>query len=328
MTRTRGDDLPMTGPLLFERTKAHWNFLRTHPAFRAHPLAVLKRLMLWRVLTVFGRPCHVGLARWNLKVEVPTQWRGPGKVIFAFREHYDAELIYLERFLRSDDVFIDVGANLGLYSLVASRLVGPSGRVLAIEPFKPTFARLERNVGLNGAINVTAVHAGISDQNETVTLTMHEDDSRISLHRAGTAADNCADGESVEAYTLDRVLSDHGFERVDFIKVDVEGAEELVLRGAGKTLDRWHPTILFEINKQAAESVGLDVRLPYARLVQQGYKIFRISHDGRLQAVDALPEDGNYFAKFPTLPTGPRLGPDWKADAGEGFGAGSGGNVR
>lgn len=289
----------MPGPLLFERTKAHWNFLRTHPAFRAHPLAVLKRLMLWRVLTVLGRPCHVGLARWNLKVEVPTQWRGPGKVIFAFREHYDAELIYLERFLRSDDVFIDVGANLGLYSLVASRLVGPSGRVLAIEPFKTTFARLERNVGLNGAINVTAVHAGISDQNETVTLTMHEDDSRISLHRAGTAADNCADGESVEAYTLDRVLSDHGFERVDFIKVDVEGAEELVLRGAAQSLRQWRPMILFEINRKATELMELDVHSPYSSLVALGYEIFRVTQDGELRQVNSLPPDGNYIARFP-----------------------------
>ena len=76
----------------------------------------------------------VNLRRWNIPIFLPPRWRGIEKLVFVFRENYEPELIYLEKVLSSKAVFIDVGANLGIYALVASRLVGRAGRVIAIEP--------------------------------------------------------------------------------------------------------------------------------------------------------------------------------------------------
>lgn len=283
-----------------------WSFLSAHPVFRTDAPGVLRRLAQWRILTALRRPCHVAIDRWNLLLEVPAQWRGPGKVLFLFREHYDDQLVHLGVFLATGDVFIDVGANLGIYALAASRLVGPTGSVLAIEPASETFARLERNIERNDAAHVTPLHLAIADHHGTLDLNMHIDDSRISLRLPG--ADSAGrDSERVAVRTLDAVLSANHIDHVDVIKIDVEGAEELVFRGAIESIRRWHPTILFEVNGPAATAMGLDTNYPFTCLREHGYVISTMSPDGTLQPVLTSPPVANYVATFPAAEPERRL---------------------
>ena len=75
-----------------------------------------------------------------------TRWRGVEKLIFVFRENYESELAFLESALLPGKTFVDVGANSGIYALAASRIVGPSGRVIAFEPSLQSFPTLKTNI--------------------------------------------------------------------------------------------------------------------------------------------------------------------------------------
>src|SRR5258706_15783582 len=89
------------------------------------------------------------LPRWNVRMFFPAQRKGFGKFIFAFREYYEPELAYLEKVLSPGKIFIDVGANFGVYTLVASKLAGAAGRVIPIEPTAQAFSVLRQNIALN-----------------------------------------------------------------------------------------------------------------------------------------------------------------------------------
>ena len=132
-------------------------------------------------------------------------------------------------------VFLDIGAHAGYFSLLASVRVGDSGCVYAIEPNPRTYAALERHLEVNGVANVHAAMCGLADH--PGSLTLHAPPSTIDynatvLPRAGwTRVD-------VPARTLDDCVRKWGVERVDLMKIDVEGAEPLVLAGGATTLGR------------------------------------------------------------------------------------------
>jgi FkbM family methyltransferase len=135
------------------------------------------------------------------------------------------------------DVVVDVGAGIGDEAIVFSRMVGPAGRVVAVEAHPRTFACLARTVALNGLANVQAVHAALSDRDGTLRIAFGESylTSRVGdLAAADAGAD--ADAADVPAMTLDGLLDAAGIERVDLLKVNIEGAEAPMLRAS--SLDR------------------------------------------------------------------------------------------
>lgn len=134
----------------------------------------------------------------------------------------------IEQSLAPGDVFVDVGANVGYDSLLASRAVGPSGAVVTIEASARTFALLSRNLALNDAANVRAVNAAVSDKVGKLEL------FEVSEGNIGAATTLAARGgaliESVDALPLDRILRPQEVARLRLIKLDIEGAEPPVLR--------------------------------------------------------------------------------------------------
>jgi FkbM family methyltransferase len=145
-------------------------------------------------------------------------------------------------------VFCDVGANLGVFSLLASRLVGDSGRVLAFEPVPANYEVLKRNVELNGCTNVRIVTKAVSDQPGTATIHLSEFCGCHSLlpHPAketGTIL-------SIEAVRLDSLPE---LRRIDLLKIDTEGTELQVLQSLGPI----RPShILLECNTACLEAGG------------------------------------------------------------------------
>ena len=127
---------------------------------------------------------------------------------------------------------VDVGANNGFFSLLAAHLVGRNGHVFAFEPSRSAYARLRRNLDLNGASTVEARHLAIGDRSQMVTLYVmdHNDaaSSRVPLGKG-------FDPEQVNGSTLDRELADA---TVDVVKIDVEGYEPEVLTGMRHLLQR------------------------------------------------------------------------------------------
>ena len=131
--------------------------------------------------------------------------------------------------------FLDVGAHAGYFSLLASDLVGPSGRVYAIEPNPRTFATLHDHLSLNRASNVHETMCGLSD--EAGTLVLHMPPSRLDYNATVLPR---ADWTRVEvpARTLDECVRAWRADRIDLMKIDVEGAEPLVLAGGADALAR------------------------------------------------------------------------------------------
>jgi len=214
-----------------------WRFLKGNQAYRKAPLRTLARLLLWRLHCALKHPAHVRLDRWGASCLVPAQWRGISKLLYAFGEDYEPELIFLEKLLFRGGVFVDIGACFGVYTLAGSRIVGAEGKVIAFEPGTKAFSVLQANIRINNFTNVTAFRLALADRKTMLKLYHHPDASRNSL---GTTEES-AEYEEVQSQTLDATLHEAGVSHVDLIKMDVEGAEELVLRG-GKRLARFKPS--------------------------------------------------------------------------------------
>ncbi|MCS6797662.1 MAG: FkbM family methyltransferase [Myxococcota bacterium] len=139
----------------------------------------------------------------------------------------------LERILRPADVFFDVGAHAGYFSLVASRCVGPTGRVVAFEPAPANAERILEHVELNGLEGVVRVErAAVCDGPGTATFVLTDRDANCHLARWGADSARRRPGDRLEVActTLDAAVRTHGTPRC--VKVDVEGAELAVLQGA------------------------------------------------------------------------------------------------
>jgi FkbM family methyltransferase len=216
---------------------------------------------------------------------LPARWKGVEKLIFVFRETYESELNYLETILSEGQTFVDAGANLGIYTLVACRIVGQSGRVIAFEPSLQSFPILKENIQLNGFTNVQAFRIALSDKTGEAVLYHGDDPGKNSLGH-----DPCGDpeGETVTTLSLEEALQQASIERVDVIKMDVEGAELLVLRGANKVLASHRPIILFEINSEACVRLGLSPYGAWDHLAKLDYEFFVLKQDGSLCALEAM----------------------------------------
>jgi FkbM family methyltransferase len=222
-------------------------------------------------------------------LELPSRWRGVAKLAYAFRERYEPELVILDRLVGPGQVAVDVGASYGIYTCILARLVGPAGRVYAFEPAAEAAAVLRRNVERNGLGWVEVHQLACGHASGSGVLHHEPDPSRNWLAASG-------EGEEVAVVRLDDVV-----ERADFIKIDVEGAEELVLLGAARVVES-RPRILFEVNREASVRLGLAPEGAWELLRQLGYRFFRVV--GRdLKPLGTPPHGGNVVA-LPGAPGG------------------------
>lgn len=178
--------------------------------------------------------------------------------------------------IRPGSVILDIGANVGLYSLLGSELTGPGGRILAFEPEPNTCAALKKNLSLNGINNVTTLPMALSDRNGMVELVVPEEvkakfeygDSYLSMKQ--TDADKSP--AAIPCRRLDEVLEEMNILNVDVIKIDVEGAEYLCLSGAKRLLKGVHkPVILMECDEVLSRRFGRSVFDTLLLLHQCGY---------------------------------------------------------
>ncbi len=181
--------------------------------------------------------------------------------------------------LRRDDVICDIGANRGHFTRLFSDIAGPAGAVHAFEPVPATFARLRESVA--GRANVTLHPCALGDAEGSVTLHLPgEDDGQASLrtHSSGS----WQPGVDVRAHgcrmtTLDAWAA--ALPRLDFVKCDVEGAERLVLAGAGRALDRLSPLLFLEVNPEWTRAFGYTPDDLLADLRARGYDTFYAAAD-------------------------------------------------
>src|SRR5262245_41511690 len=159
---------------------------------------------------------------------------------------FEPDMVALFRSLVSEkDIVFDVGANIGCTALLFG---GLSSKVYAFEPSRTTFAFLERNISRSGLKNVSAQNVGLGAESGSVPLTFYPTNRSggfVSNHTRATAGHTV---EKVEIRPLDEMFARLNVPRVDFIKIDVEGFEGHVIRGAARTLRACQPTVVLELN--------------------------------------------------------------------------------
>jgi FkbM family methyltransferase len=181
--------------------------------------------------------------------------------------------------LRPGAVFVDVGANVGFHTVLSARLVGSGGHVFAVEPDPWTLLLLRANVWRSGG-GATVLPFAASDSTGVVRLT-HEADHRSGAHLASVTG---ATGTQVNAARLDDLLPDVA---VDVLKVDVEGAEPLVLRGASAVLER-SPSLLAVVEFRNGEHLsGESPSEVLAFYESLGFQLCLLRRSGELDPVDA-----------------------------------------
>ena len=180
-----------------------------------------------------GRKLYVGLSDWS----------GDGIFFLGRYESFCTEI--MSRHIKKGDVCLDVGANIGWFTTLFAKLCGSSGQVHAFEPVPKTFADLQRNVAINqtGA-NVFINNFGLGDVEKEFEIHLFPD---LPNGHASLAAkpDHKSETVPVLIKTLDSYLAERNIDQVDFIKVDVEGAEQMFLKGGKSIFQQQKPPVLF-----------------------------------------------------------------------------------
>lgn len=211
----------------------------------------------------------------------------------------NVERSFVERLLQPGMAVLDIGAHHGFYTLLASRKVGAQGKVLAIEASPREREKLGLHLRINRCKNVQVESRALGDANGEARLYLVEagQSGCNSLRKPGTS--EVSESVPIRVARLDDILRDHQFEKVDFIKLDVEGAELSVLQGAPELLHRRpRPVILAEVQDSRTTPWGYEAREIIRCLVAAGYLWFRPLASGGLQRLDTALEryDGNFVA--------------------------------
>lgn len=200
---------------------------------------------------------------------------------------YDtAQVTTFVRLLKPGAVVWDIGPYLGFYSAVASRIVGPSGQVVAFEPDPENLERCRQNMELNHITNVKFIHAAIGAPVGTVTLiktpntNSHIDGTFIGDDRADYATRKAARQEelTVRCLSLDEAFLDSSIPSPDVIKIDIEGAEQFALEHADRIAAELSPVIMLELHNPECD------RAAWKFSQRTGYKLLSL-------------ETGKYFTK-------------------------------
>ena len=165
----------------------------------------------------------------------------------------DERLAYVRSVLDPEAVIVDVGAAIGLYTVVLGRHVGESGRVIAFEPLPDNARLLRRNIELNGLRNVAVYPFGLSDEDGRASFYVPTGTVGPTAWARVGATDRRFD--KAGDFTVKRLDTILVTERLDFMKIDVEGHEARVLAGARRCLERFRPLILCEIHPSNQHSV-------------------------------------------------------------------------
>ena len=274
--------------------RGQFRYLRGKKEFRRAPLKILIKLLAWKAHCLLSREATISLLEGSpLKMILPPEWHGLSKLWYSLGWQNDEDLVYLFANAKAGWLVFDIGANIGAWSLLLSQKVGACGCVVACEPSRHSYNALVKNIAVNHLGNVKTLDVALSDAPGSARLYHDIDATRNSLGL--TRENERAEFETVRCITLDAAVRDLQISNVDFLKIDVEGAEPLVLRGAKQTIEKFKPAILFGINASAMKALGLPHDTAWAILNEYGYAFYSLK-SGRFAPEESCPPSGNIWA--------------------------------
>lgn len=210
---------------------------------------------------------------------VPTDDEDVGRHLMEQRTYEPHVTAVLRERLRPGMNVLDVGANIGYFTMLCAAAVGPGGRVTAVEPNEECARILEASRRENRFDNVVVVQAAAG--RELGLLVLNRAYSNAMTRPLPDEVSALLEAHSVPSVRLDDVLRG---QRVDIVKIDVEGAEYGALLGLTETMKRWHPTIVSEFSPEMLPGIsGIDGRGYLRFLIEAGYRISVIERDGPLE---------------------------------------------
>ncbi len=220
-----------------------------------------------RLVPLYDRVAQTGL------LDRPRPRRAFESAYLAYKRLLEAgPLDGLREVVTSGSTAIDVGANIGFFTLRFARWVGPEGHVIAIEPEARNCDSLHRRVSRAGLSDiVTCVQAAAADRHRELRLTLnpgHPGDHHLGNH-----------GEPVPGVTLDELAASDP-RPVTLIKIDVQGAESMVLSGARRLIERHHPAVFVEVDERSLSRLGSSSSQLINTLVSLGYGGHRLTRAG------------------------------------------------
>ena len=241
----------------------------------------------WRVIEGGLRAFGIEAADRGREFEVERQglrWRlGPACAMQRRLYYHGALDPYDERellpLIEPGSVFFDIGSYYGYYALRAAQR---GARAFAFEPASANYQRLAQNVALNADLRCETFQLALSDSVGTVAMSVAQEGNR-GTGRIGAPSDGSVATEEVATTTLDRFVREHGIDRVDALKLDVEGAEGKVLAGGAETLARCRPVMLMEYNPRCLGRFGVEGETLLKMVRDMGYELWRATPRGRVK---------------------------------------------
>jgi FkbM family methyltransferase len=197
-----------------------------------------------------------------------------GALALGVYERFELDLF--RKMLRPGMTVVDVGSNIGLYTAVAARAVGPQGRVLAIEPDAENCGFVRENIAANHVENVVVSQCAVGAENATGTLYLN--DMNKADHRIYQGYDERRT-TSVRIVRLDDLLAQHGIEHVDVVKMDIQGAEGQAWRGMDELLAQPDVRLMIEYWPWGLARCGDDPRAFLTKVRAAGFQIFDLDSD-------------------------------------------------
>ncbi len=199
-----------------------------------------------------------------------------------FRGYYEKWVIDLmRRLIPQSGVVVDAGANIGTHTLIMTKLVGSSGRVLAFDPDAKSANRLTENVNLNNFTNTKIFRSGLSDKEGAMTLFSYSDEmldqGTASLYELPKLEKT---ERQVEINTLDKVLNSENINRLDFVRIDTRGSDFHIILGAKQSIEKFRPYVVFEYNRDNWANSGSSFEEAKDFFNNQNYALYGIDRHG------------------------------------------------
>nr|MBI3614207.1 FkbM family methyltransferase [Nitrospirota bacterium] len=185
-----------------------------------------------------------------------------GRSLDLYGEYGEGETALFRQFVRPGDVVVDAGANIGAHTIFFAKRVGPAGAVLAFEPQRIVYQTLCANVALNSLVNAHCFQAALGEAPGSIVVPPRNYSRQDNF--GGVSLGGALDGERVNVMTLDSLEAPH----CRLLKVDVEGMEWMVLRGAVRWIERFRPILYIE-NDRPEKSAEL-----IAGILGLGYRLY------------------------------------------------------
>lgn len=207
-----------------------------HPANRERRLRSVARLLAWQFMKhAVRRPVTIDFHRQRLKCYPDSTSTSAALYFSGYPDYW--EMKFLEAYLRPGDNFLDVGANVGVYSILASSYIGAQGTIDAFEPVERTASRLEEQAALNGLHGVRVHRVAVSERTAEVDFGFSDNAATMHLRRM---VETGHPGHGVRSTTLDAF---HPYLSYAAGKMDIEGAEPMALAGAARRLKEGNPPV-------------------------------------------------------------------------------------